>query len=338
MLISSSVWRALNELGVTVTPVGPDRVELSCRGFRGVFTVVSAARPLHPGDIAALSTRHAEPCLLLVPAATPAVRQAAESRHWSLLAGTGHRVEGTLLLGDRRILVDAGEDTRPRPVARPGRVPWGTYTLLRRLVERPTATQRELAGLAGVSQPRVSQALRSLAEHDLVRRTGASWRLHELDEALGWWLKNYPGPGGITTFWYGLAAPVQQAHAVAALLGTATGSGATRLAVSGDVAADLLVPWRSPYRAVLYLSGGLDPGAVDLTPAGEEEATLELSVPADPGLWSTSATTDRSTRGLPLADPLQILWDLQRAPGADARESMERMWRLISTRYRQHAA
>ena len=62
---------------------------------------------------------------------------------------------------------------------------------------------------------------------------------------------------------------------VVGLINTATEALPGTVAVSGDVAADLIAPWRSPYRAVLYARAGLDLTPAGLTPAGEDDATLE---------------------------------------------------------------
>jgi hypothetical protein len=72
-------------------------------------------------------------------------------------------------------------------------------------------------------------------------------------------------------------------------------------------------------------------------PAGDEEATLELTVPRDPGVWPASG---QSASGLPLADPLQILWDVLRSPGPDNEEAAQRVWNTLRQRHhdRRYAA
>jgi len=329
-----------------VLAVGAEQVELRHGGRRAVMGLYVSPRPLNPSDVTALTDRHRGPGLLIVPAATKAARRAAEEAGWSWVVDSGPRVQGVLRIGGHRIEVDAGSalDGADQPKARPGRVPWGTLTLLRRLLEQPSATQQELAARAGISQPRVSQALAPLAEEGLVERTAGGWRARDFDQLLQWWLRAYPGPGGISTFWYGLDQPRQQAQAVLQLL---VGEAATRpgveghqpLAVlSGDVAADFLAPWRTPLRAVVYARTGADLTEAGLTPAGEEEATLTLVVPRDPGVWGSPATTGVDTANAlvdavpPLADPLQILWDLKRSPGTDADEAAARLWQELRDR------
>ncbi|MFC4107303.1 ArsR/SmtB family transcription factor [Micromonospora zhanjiangensis] len=330
------MWRALLDAGVTLVPLGADRVELTSSGVGGTSTVVASTAPLNPSDIAALADRHGEPGLIIVPAATPAARAAAEAAGWSWLVDDGHHVVGTLRIGGQRVRLDtATAPTRERPRrVRPGRLPWGTLTLVRRLIERPYATQTELAELTGVSQPRVSQSLRTLSEQGLVRRTSTGWTAADVDRLARWWLDAYPGPGGISTFWFGLEPPVAQARAVVALFDTIAARSETAttrhpsVAVSGDVAADFIAPWHTPSRAIVYARTGSDLAPAGLTPAGADEATLELVVARDPGVWPGERIGD----SLPLADPLQILWDVRRSTGADTEEAADRLWQVLRRR------
>ncbi|MEV0426489.1 hypothetical protein [Micromonospora sp. NPDC050495] len=329
MLISTTAWLAVTEAGVVLIPRDADRVELTYGNTRATLTVIASPTPLSPRDIAALVSRHAEPCLIIVPAATPGVREAVEAAGWSWLAEGGQRIAGVLHIGRERIVLQPPAEAAKRS-AKPGPVPWGTFTLVRRMIQRPYASQHELAALAGVSQPRVSQALRALAEEEIVHRTSNGWTVRDIDAAIRWWLGSYPGPGGISTYWYGLPPVVEQARAVVELVAAADRPG---VAVSGDVAADIIAPWRAPARAMLYARTGVDLAGAGFVPAGEEEATLEFTVPKDPGLWQPSV--EEVTVGLPLADPLQILWDVRRSPGPDSEEAAQRVWDALRRRHRE---
>ncbi|WP_433531662.1 hypothetical protein ACQPYA_06115 [Micromonospora sp. CA-263727] len=332
MLISAPVWQALLDAGVALIPRGTARVELGYADARIILAVVAFPAPLNPSDIAAVTSRHREPCLIIIPAATPAVRKAVEATGGSWVIDSGNDVTGVLQIDGRRIVLGTPTQRTVRP-ARRGRVPWGAFTVVRRMIQQPHATQRELAAFAGVSQPRVSQVMTKLADIDVVRCMQSRWTLHDVDGAINWWLASYPGPGGITTYWYGLTPIVEQAARVTRLLEAA---GVQPVAVSGDVAADLLAPWRAPARAVIYAATGADLAAADIVPAGTGEATIELTVPQDPGLWPTDRATTRKT--LPLADPLQILWDVKRAPGPDSEEAAERIRRVLRLRHEQERA
>jgi len=330
MLISTRAVRALADAGATMIPRGPDVVELTYDGNRTVLPVVSSSAPLGPRDIADLVARDERPCLVVVPAASPTVRRAIEAAGWSWIVDTGQDIAAALRIGRGRINLPA-PTAAGRP-AKPGPVPWGTFTLVRRLVQIPHATQRQLATLSGVSQPRVSQALRALTAEGLVQRTSAGWTVRDLDEVLRWWLAAYPGPGGISTYWYGLGTPIEQARQVVSMF-SAPDPG--DVVVSGDVAADLIAPWRTPARAVLYARSGVDLPEAGFVPTGEDEATLEFTVPRDPGLWLNPVALSTEWAGLPLADPLQALWDLHRSPGDDSEEAVNRLRRELRRRHHE---
>ncbi|MER5453797.1 helix-turn-helix domain-containing protein [Micromonospora sp. NPDC002389] len=323
MLISESVWRALTEAGVALVPTGADRAEMRYGKARATLTVIASPTPLTPSAVAASISRHPNPCLVIVPAATVAVRQAIAAAGWSWLVDTGQKVTGVLCLDGERVVLRPPVETTKRSATR-GRVPWGTFTLVRRLIQHPYVTQQELAAIVGISQPRVSQALASLAGRDLVHRTSRGWIVRDVDEAIRWWLSTYPGPGGISTHWFGLEPVVEQARTVVEAF--AATADATHVVVSGDVAADIIAPWHAPTRAILYAHTGLELAAAGFVPAGEEEATLELIVPRDPGLWPPSGKTPP---GIPLVDPLQILWDVKRSPGPDSDEAAQRVWDVL---------
>jgi hypothetical protein len=333
MLITAVVWRALTDAGVVCVPIDPDRVELRYADVVDVVTVVSSSAALHPSTIAALVYRHHESVLLITSSATPAARSAAEAVGWSWLVESGQEVTGVLHIGGRRIMIDVSPPGAAAPRrTRPGPVSWSIYTLLRRLMERPHATQQELATLAGVSQPRVSQALKVLASQGLVQRMPVGWAVRDVDDAMRWWLDTYPGPGGIRTLWYGLEPLARQARQVVGKVNAAAAAQPAAV-VSGDVAADFIAPWRSPTRTVIYARTGLDLTEVGLTPAGEDDATLELIVPKDLAVWPTPAAAMMERKDLPLADPLQILWDVQRSPGADTGEAMQHLWQVLRDRF-----
>ena len=317
----TGVWQVLAEAGVETLPVDAHRVALKRGRHRATLLVINRERPITPSGVAALAGQHEEPGLLVVPRATAGVRSAAERAGWSLLTTGPDSVRGTLRIGDAVLAIGAAGATARQPArARPGRVPWLSLTVIRRLVEHPGATQAALAGAAGVSQPRVSQVLRPLGEHGMVERWHGGWVVGDFDRLTQHWLRAYPGPGGITTHWYGLESPRLQTQAVVRLLARRARRH-TDPVVSGDVAADLIAPWRTPTRAVVYARAGADLSRVGLTPAGPEEATLELIVPRDPGVWPLA----RVDAELPLADQLQVLWDLRRSSGPETDEAVSKV-------------
>jgi hypothetical protein len=335
-MLISEVWRVLTDAGVEMVPVDSQHVELRHGRRRVRMVLCASARPLRPGAVVAMAGRQAGPGLLVLPAATAESRRAAERAGWSWLVLEPGRESGVLRLGNERVQLGRPDPDQDRPRGTPGRVPWGWLTLVRHLLGQPPATQRVLADWTHVSQPRVSQILTALAGRRLVRRTGAGWMVRDFDQLLREWLDRYPGHGGISTHWYGLDSPRQQAQAAIHRLATDPGvrercSTAPFAVLSGDLAADIIAPWRSPARAVVYARTGVDLAEAGLTPAGEEEATLELIVPADPGVWPLASTqfAPSADSSMPVADPLQVLWDVQRAPGPDSGEAAAKLWERL---------
>jgi Crp-like helix-turn-helix domain len=376
-LISSPVWQALQAAGLQVLPVAADLVDVylqpadpsdDASTARMRLYVLASRRPLSPSDLQKLSARVHARALVIVPAATPAARATAAALGWSLIATNSGSVAGPsgqiLLPSGRAVQVGAASHGPPgvRNSPKPGRVPWGALLVLRRLAEGAAGTQAQLAELAGVTQARVSQTLKELSRAGLIT-PGLGQRRHyaaaDREQLRRRWLHSYPGPGGISTYWYGLDDPASQAKAVVTLLrersagdpsppvptaGVDPALPAEPLepvaVVSGDVAADLVAPWRRPQRATVYARRGADLTEVGLTPAADEDATLELTVPRDPGVWPVVAGQPGWTRhghlDLPLADPLQILWDVQRAPGPDRDEAVERLLIVLDATTQWH--
>jgi hypothetical protein len=341
-MLIQNVWQAVTDAGVDMVPVDARHVELR-RGRRSVLVEVhQARRPLGPRAVARLIARTRETGLLVVPSATEAARRTLDDAGWSWLVTGATGVRGAVRLGPTRVEVGRQPDAEPTQVqARTGPVPWGSFTVVRLLLLLPAATQRVLAEAGGLSQPRVSQVLTQLEREQLVKRRPAGWMVDDFDGLLRWWLERYPGPGGISTYWYGLESPVAQAQAVVGHLGGRSGGTDSTVVVSGDVAADQLAPWRAPGRAVVYARAGADLTAVGLTPAGAAEATTELIVPEDPGLWPkidcalpAADVTATASGAVPLANPIQVLWDVRRAPGADSGEAAERLWAVLRERSR----
>jgi hypothetical protein len=355
-MLMPEAWRALIDAGVDLVPIDARHVELRQGRHRQQMLLQASSRPLNPSDVLALVERHPEPGLLVLPVATAEVRHTAEQAGWSWLVMGPGGVRGVVRLGDKP--VEIGEPNVEKNSAaqrRPGRVPWGSLTLVRRLLEQPAATQKVLATLAHVSQPRASQTLSALVDQQLVARHDAGWVVRDFDRLLRLWLDTYPGPGGISTYWYGLDSPRDQAQAVIRLLARRSSAEPApareqhaswvepSAVLSGDVAADIVAPWRTPGRAVVYAHRGADLSEAGLTPVGVQEATLELIVPQDPGVWplpspnALRGTTDShesepvmgGKSPMPIADPLQILWDVQRAPGSDSGEAAARLWQVL---------
>src|SRR4051794_34880407 len=119
----------------------------------------------------------------------------------------------------------------------------GTSALVRALIAatRP-GTQSGSAMLVGVSQPRVSQLLGRLTKSSAVSSStdGYVGRRKQLVDL--YVEKHRPALVGVEVPWYSLVPMREQVD----LLCAHASSTGTRVAVSADLAPDLLAPWRHP--------------------------------------------------------------------------------------------
>jgi hypothetical protein len=208
----------------------------------------------------------------------------------------------------------------------------GSYALIRALVgfsgseyEKLGATA--LAAQAGISQPRASQVLRRLHDLQLVGKSGHGRWEPRREALLDRFLAEYPGPGGSEHYFYTLDSPVD----VAVRAGRV--SMASRpIAVSADVGPDLIVPWRRPSLVIFYSRHAIDPSDLGLTDArGRHDANVIIRTPEDRSVFPVPALTGQvQGNEVPLADPLQQIWDLQDLGGADRIEAAGRLreWML----------
>ncbi len=311
--ILSAAMQLLRRAGVRVTSGSLTELDLLLPDGEHVSVRVAAyRRPPTPHLLTALRGRHPEHRLLVVTSrTTPYLCTLADEGSVDVIA-----VDEDLLVfsGTRYdVPATAPEPAGPRRVR--GRLPWVRWAVERLLVlsDRPR-TQDELAAELGVTQQAVSHALR---QHPLVRRTGGGWTADPRTRLLEGFLAEYPGPGGASTHWYGLDAPVRQAADAAAFC---TERGIDVVA-GGDVAADVYAPWRLPVRAVLYVPGFVDLTAAGFSPATEDTGTLTVTVPADPTLWRTAAALAAECGPAGVVDPLVALHELTHSPGPDAGEA-----------------
>jgi hypothetical protein len=199
----------------------------------------------------------------------------------------------------------------------------GTSALVRALVAaRHPVTQTELATLVGVSQPRVSQVLAQLATKSAVKSKADGYVGH-LHKLLDLYVANHrPALVDTEVPWYGLQPMRDQVersceHASAS---------STRIAVSADLAPDLVVPWRHPTLTVVYADAALSLAGAGLVRAeGRVDATVLVRHTSDTTLLSPFEPWPRQVEGIPLADPVQQVWDLRNLGGEDRREAADRL-------------
>ncbi|MER3389708.1 MAG: hypothetical protein RJQ01_06705 [Microcella sp.] len=131
-------------------------------------------------------------------------------------------------------------------------------------------------------------------------------------------MTEYPGAGGITQYWYGLNPIVQQAQ-------LASRHDETVL-WSGDAAADLMVPWRTPRTAVVYARTGLRLAAEGFAESTPGKATLAVTVPADQTIWPIAAAYARKKISEnAIVDPLLCAYDVRESGGSDVDQAVERL-------------
>jgi hypothetical protein len=203
----------------------------------------------------------------------------------------------------------------------------GSYAIIRALVsfssgedEEPGATT--LAAQAGISQPRASQVLHRLHNLGLVDTSGhGRWKPRREDLA-DRFLAEYPGPGGPEHYYYTPDPPVD----AAVRAGRASTPGRP-IATSADVGPDLIIPWRRPSLLILYTRHAIDPSSLGLTDAqGRHDANVIIRTPEDRSVFPLPTLMGQvQGNEIPLADPLQQIWDLQDLGGTDRLEAAGRL-------------
>lgn len=312
----------LEENGLSVLVVDSRHVRIGRGDQSEIYRIVQPKRRQGPRDIAVLGS--GENALLVAPALSSAASGVARNHGWSVITDSGpawiQSARGTIELAD-----ESRDDESPNFVRQLG---YGTFNVVRAMLEsdsdRPLS-QNELSRTAQRSQPRISQILGRLANQGLVTRCRDGWATVDRATAVEWWTNNYPGPGGLRAYWFGLDTAVEQARLAYDLLAAVDG----RPLVSGDVAADTIAPWRAPRRALLYSARGADFTDSGLTSVGPNEATLTIVLPEDRGMWPATGhppTAEVDGRPVVCASPLQVLYDLQQGLGPDSAEAAD-VWR-----------
>lgn len=199
----------------------------------------------------------------------------------------------------------------------------GTSAIVRALVAATApVTQVELASLVGVSQPRVSQVLRRLSDGSAidVSTDGYVGRRASLIDL--YVAEHRPAVAGADVPWYSLVPMREQVGRLCDHAAVAS----TRVAVSADLAADLLASWRHPTLTAIYTDRPLDLTDAGFVRAeGRVDATVLVRHTKDSTLLAAFEPWPRERGGLPLADPLQQIWDLHDLGGEDRLEAAHRL-------------
>ncbi len=197
---------------------------------------------------------------------------------------------------------------------------WGPATsqLVRHLaVDAEPINQVALARDLQVSQPRISQILRLLANHDIdiehLDDPDQRRRLVDL-------YVRYHRPYSVSeSLFYALDPAYEQVRQVI----EAANRQDVRVAVSADLAPDLVAPWRTPTLTVVYTEASLNLEPSLFVPAlARGEATLLIRHVSDDSLlapWPTNRPD------IPIVHPVQQMWDLYDLGGEDRIEAAERL-------------
>jgi hypothetical protein len=205
----------------------------------------------------------------------------------------------------------------PKRSAKPA---WGRWGVMRALfISRESRTQAELADCLGISQSAVSVILRDLA---YVGHDERGWHVTNKDEIFRAWRETYSGPGGTSTYWYGLSDISQQAVGAVEVADELQ----IKHLTTGDIAADEYAPWRLPARAHIYVDEIVDFSVMNLTPADPADATFVATVPDDPTIWHTAYSLGPAPTS---ADPLIVFWDVLNSVGPDAEEAAMKVLEAI---------
>lgn len=309
---------------VDVTSVDADRLVLRHNGRTQEFKIHRRLRPPRLSELARPTNADA---MLVAPSLTRSAEAKLRKLGWSWVTDAGQL---HLRFVDQVVDMAAPpKTTRPESkTTRLGARGTGTFAVLRRLLVRPRWRQVELAAAIGLTQARVSQVLTVLSEAHLATRDNDGWGVTDWDRALEVWLSSYAGSRGVTTYWSGLDD-----------IWTSTMTALDRLpaaaVVSGDIAADLIAPWRQPRVATIYVPA-MDnlarTGLVAVT--APDDGTVAVCVPDDRSVWPIDPI-ERTFRDrkLHVADPLQIVWDIARAEDTDSAAAAERLTAWIKREY-----
>lgn len=306
--------QTLAEHGVAFSVLADGRLRLLRGDSQVELQLQIATRPPRPSEIQLA----ARPTLLAMRSISDAAARRLDERGWSYVTD-----DGRLHIASWGDLGEAPAQPSAAHVQDNAARKWSVglsrvvHALLLHAERLPV--QKELARLAGVSQPFVSQSLAVLEEAGLAARQGRSFVVDDPGALLETWRERRRF-SPISTFW------AHTSRDLAEVLGLFASVAETNWLVSGDVAADAQHPWKVPRRLDIYASK-LDTRTLPFAQVIEpSEATLAVHVTTDPVVLSSQRRAD--WRGVPIrsADPVQTWWDLDSAIDVDAHESARR-WR-----------
>lgn len=297
-------------------------LDLSVGAISARFAVELRSRAPYPNELPRLDGVREQLAtvgtpLLAVPFVTESLAGTIIDHGWSWADALGnYDLRSSQLVLRQR---SATSPTRPTPI----RLPQGTASsaIIRALImPRNTGSRVQttaLATAAGVSQPRASQVLHQLRQLGMVTRDPHGWWEADRDALLDRFLADYRGPRGSEHHFYSIESPMEVALRASATVDPRI------LAVSADVGPDLVAGWRRPTTVILYMRHLADIAGLGLTPAvGPHDGNVIIRQPDDQSVFTAPPWIATALDApIPLADPVQQLWDLHDLGGADRLEA-----------------
>lgn len=209
---------------------------------------------------------------------------------------------------------------------------WGTGTaaVVRLLVASDDPlTGVAIAAMVGVTQPRVSQVLKALAEQKAVSASDNGY-VGDTEKLLDLYrTRARPHLVAPESHWYSTRPLIDQARNLLAL----TADCEVTIAFSADLAPDLVAPWRHPTLTIAYVDTMPPVEDAGLVPAeGRADASLIIRWTDDRGLLSPARPWYSEADGFPIVDPCQQWRDLLDLGGEDRSEAASRLQRAILDR------
>ncbi len=197
----------------------------------------------------------------------------------------------------------------------------GKAAAVRRLYQaRHPITQVELAAHAMVSQPAVSQYLANLSDSGDAAFSNPGW-LPVRDRLPDTYRSHYSSRFTEQSVWYRIDSVTAQVTDLVERYPS--------LIISGDVAADLIRPWRVPTVAIVY--GGVDDAAMDglgFVRADSASTASVLVRPIPDDRFDRDAELCERTRIAPLLHLVADLIDLGGDDRSDAAERFASIYRV----------
>lgn len=306
---------------------GPDAVlEVGVDGVIRRLAIDERGRAPYPGELASLYQRQVDigrwgTPTLVAPFVPETLARLLMPLGWSWADEQGNY---DLALG-RGMRFKQRVSTAPHRRSLKRTLPQGAGGLgiIRFLISAPREARLrtgELAARFGITHARASQVLNKLREAHLVVNDGGAW-VGDRDALLQRFLEEYRGPGGSELAFYSLDPPQE---ALETLLWDYRSGTQVDLdvALSADVAADLVAPWRQPTVAVVYAAHTSRLNLAPFVQADRASANLVVRYPADSSVFGVKPVV-ASLRGKPvrLADPTQLIWDLYDLGGEERQEA-----------------